>query len=126
MRRNALIALCTGFAALALAAPVFAASGAAANADCEKHSKLTASYTTAELQNALATMSATEQEYTNCQQVIQTQLLSQSGTGPADKPTGSGGSGGSFLPTPVIVILVLLALAAATFGAIEVRRRRSG
>jgi hypothetical protein len=123
MRRNALIALCTGFAALALVTPAIAASGAAAIADCEKHSALTATYSNAELQNALATMPANAQEYTNCLQVIQAQLLKQSGSGGANGG-GSGGSGGSFLPTPVIVILVLLALAAATFGAIAIRRRR--
>jgi hypothetical protein len=126
MRRNALIVLCTGFAALALAAPAFAASGAAAVADCEKHSKLTAQYTDAELQNALATMPANVQEYTNCVEVIQQQLLQQSGKGGTggDSPTGGGGSGGSFLPTPVIVIIVILALGAVTFGAFEIRRRR--
>jgi hypothetical protein len=126
MRRNALIALCAGFAALALAAPALAASGAAAIADCEKHNKLTQSYTTPELQNALATMPANVQEYTNCVQVIQQQLLQQAGKpGPGGRDSGSG-SGSSFLPTPVIVIIVVLALGALTFGALEVRRRRGG
>jgi hypothetical protein len=126
MRRNALIALCTGLAALTLAAPALAASGAAAIADCEKHNKLTASYSDAQLQNALATMPANVQEYTNCVQVIQQQLIQQSGQpGGGDSSTG-GGSGGSFLPTPVIVILVILALGAVTFGAFEIRRRRMG
>ena len=126
MRRNALIVLCTGLAALALAAPAFAASGAAAIADCEKHNKLTAQYSDAELQNALATMPANVQEYTDCVQVIQQQLIQQSGKGAGgDSSTGGSGSGGSFLPTPVIVILVILALGAVTFVAFEIRRRRT-
>lgn len=126
MRRNALIALCTGLAALALAAPAFAASGASAIADCEKHNKLTANYSDAELQNALATMPANVQEYTNCVQVIQSQLVQQSGKAGSAPSGGSSSGGSSFFTTPVIVILVLLGLAAVTFGALEVRRRRGG
>ena len=126
MRRNALIVLCTGLAALALAAPAFAASGAAAIADCEKHNKLTAQYSDAELQNALATMPANVQEYTNCVQVIQQQLIQQSARAARTTVRREAAGGGSFLPTPVIVILVLLALGGVTFGAFEIRRRRAG
>jgi hypothetical protein len=127
MRRTTITAVCT---ALALLAPGLAvassgpsSSAAAAIVDCQAHNKLTRSYTTSALENALATLPATVREYSDCVDAIHTQLLSQSGTR-TGKDSGSGGSGGSFLPTPVIIVLVILVLAAVTFGALEVRRRR--
>jgi ABC-type phosphate transport system substrate-binding protein len=120
------IALLTGLAALApglvSALPARAAAGSAALADCNAHNTLTHSYSTAALQNALATMPADMKEYTNCYDVIQHALL---GGGPGSNNGTGSGSGGSFLPTPVLVVLVLLALGGATFGAVTVRRRRS-
>jgi hypothetical protein len=94
-------------------------------ADCNAHDALTHVYTVAQLRNALATMPATMVEYTDCHDVIQRALNNALSNGGKSNGSGSG-SGGSFLPTPVIVILVVLVLAAVTFGAIEVRRRRSG
>jgi hypothetical protein len=131
MRRNLLIALSTAFVwlgpGLLLAASASAAGGQAAIADCQAHEKLTRSYPTSVLENALATMPSTVKEYTDCADVIQSQLLKQSGShsGSVSSPGGSSSSsGGSFLPTPVIVVLVLLVLAAASFGAVAIRRRR--
>jgi hypothetical protein len=105
-------------------APV--ALGAGGNAiinDCQSTGRLSHSYTLQELRHALAVMPASVKQYTSCYDVISQGVLTvQSG-----KKTGpSGGSGGSFLPTPVIIILVILILAAVTFGALAIRRRRAG
>jgi hypothetical protein len=122
--------LCTALAvACALGAAIGSASAVAATApavsDCNSHGSLTRHYSTAELQTALSTMSADVKEYTDCYDVINRTLLSQLGTPHARGDVSSQASGGSFLPTPVIVVLVLLALAAATLGALAIRRRGS-
>jgi hypothetical protein len=104
------------------ASPAAAGIGAPVIADCQAHLRLTHHYTVAQLKNALATLPADTTEYTNCEQVIESALTHPGGQG-ANNGTGNG-SGGSFLPTPVLVVLVLLVLAAATFGAVSVRRRR--
>jgi hypothetical protein len=104
------------------ASPAVAGIGAPVIADCQAHLKLTHHYSIAQLKNAAATLPADTSEYTNCQQVIESALTDPGG--PGANNGASGGSGGSFLPTPVLVVLVLLVLAAATFGAISVRRRR--
>jgi hypothetical protein len=91
-------------------------------ADCQAHLHLTHHYTVSQLKNALATLPADTAEYTNCQQVIESALTHPDGPG-ANNGAGSG-SGSSFLPTPVLIVLVLLVLAAATFGALSIRRRR--
>jgi hypothetical protein len=106
---------------LAAIAPSAAAKLNPAVDDCAKHSALTSSYTVLQLQNALSTMPADVKEYTNCYDLIQAQLFNQ--LGGKDGGGSASGSGGSFLPTPVIIVLVLLALGAATFGAIAWRRR---
>jgi hypothetical protein len=107
--------------ALATASPAAAAQSPVVG-DCVAHGQLTQTYSDGQLKTGLSTMSAAVKEYTNCYDVIQRALLGQiSGTQPTK--SGTGGSGGSFLPTPVIVLLVLLALAAVTFGAIAIRRR---
>jgi hypothetical protein len=125
MRRTPIIALCTTLAVVGPSVAVAASSSAASViADCQAHNKLTGSYTTRTLEHALATLPADVAEYTDCHDVIQSQLLQQLRGN--DQGAGSGaGSGGSFLPTPVIVILVILALGAVTFGALEIRRRHS-
>ena len=58
-------------------------------------------------------MPASVKQYTSCYDVITQGILTvQSG-----KKTGpTGGSGGSFLPTPVIIVLVILILAAVYAG----------
>jgi hypothetical protein len=112
---------------IALVCALAAASPAAAKqspvvGDCVAHGQLTQTYSTGQLRTALSTMSAAIKEYTNCSDVIQRALLNEIG-GVKPKTGAAGGSGGSFLPTPVIVSLVLLALAGVTFGAIAIRRR---
>jgi hypothetical protein len=104
------------------ASPASAGIGAPVIADCQAHLHLTHHYTVSQLKNALATLPADTAEYTNCQQVIESALTHPDGPG-ANNGAGSG-SGSSFLPTPVLIVLVLLVLAAATFGALSIRRRR--
>jgi hypothetical protein len=122
IRSYILVALVATTACLTAAAPAWAGIGAPVIADCQAHARLTQHYTVAQLKNALATLPADVNEYTNCEQVIEAALTHPGGPG-ANNGTGSG-SGGSFLPTPVIVVLVLLVLAAVIFGAVSVRRRR--
>jgi acyl-CoA reductase-like NAD-dependent aldehyde dehydrogenase len=116
-------AVCTLAAATVAVPPALAAGNAVVN-DCQTNGKLTGSYTLAELRHALAIMPASVKEYTNCPDVITQAENSALSTGHFVGGAGKG-SGGSFLPTPVIVILVLLALAAVTFGAVAIRRRRA-
>jgi hypothetical protein len=113
--------LITLVCALAAASPA-AARQTAVVGDCVAHGQLTQTYSEGQLKTGLSTMSATVKEYTDCYDVIQRALLNQIG-GVKPKNAAAAGSGGSFLPTPVIVVLVLLALAGVTFGAIAIRRR---
>ena len=90
-------------------------------ADCNTHAALTQHYTVAQLRNALATMPADVNEYTNCHDVIQRALLAKLG-----KLSDAGGSGGgSFLPTWLLVVLVLLVLGGAGLGAVALRNRQA-
>ena len=93
-------------------------------ADCNAHLRLTRYYTPQQLQQGLNTMPADIKEYTDCYGVLQNQLLAELGAGHVHSvPTA--GSGGSFLPTPLLVVLGVLVLAAAGFGVVAVRRRPS-
>ncbi|HEX4009098.1 MAG TPA: hypothetical protein VHX62_03785 [Solirubrobacteraceae bacterium] len=118
-------------AALALAlagtvvAPALAAGGNAIINDCESNGQLTAHYSLQALHQALAVMPASVKQYTDCYDVI-ARAIATDKTRSGTVTTSTGGSGGSFLPTPVIIILVVLILAGVTFGAIAVRRRRAG
>jgi hypothetical protein len=127
MRRATIIALCTTLVMVGPPVAVAASPSSSATsviADCQAHNRLTGSYTTPALEHALTTLPADVTEYTDCHDVIQSQLLQQLHGN--DQAGGSGArSGGSFLPTPVIVILAILALGAVTFGALEIRRRQS-
>lgn len=109
----------------ASATPALAATNPAV-ADCVAHGGLTHSYTAAQLQNGLTTMATDIKQYTDCYDVIQQALLAKLGRLPSSGAAPSGGSGGSFLPTPVIAVLIALALAAAGFGAVALRRRSGG
>jgi len=130
MRRLAQHA-CALIAVVALFAGTMVGPASAATSpvitDCVAHAALTKGYSIAQLHHALATLSASTREYTDCADVINRALaaaLSKPGTGPG-AGTGAGGSG-SFLPTPVLIILVLLMLVAVSFGAVAIRRRRAG
>jgi hypothetical protein len=130
MTRRAITVLALGFAlSVAASAPAGAApSGTAAQAitDCNDHGRLTQSYTSPVLRQALAQMPADVREYTDCFDVVERQLFKQLGkSGAGAAGTGTASSGGSFLPTWLIVVIVVLALAAITFGALALRRRRT-
>jgi hypothetical protein len=106
-----------------------AATGSAAAAtspavtDCNSHGSLTQHYSITELKTALATMPADVEEYTNCYDVIQRQLLAQvGGTHTADVKSPSS-SGGSFLPTPVLVILAVVVLGGGALAGVALQRR---
>jgi hypothetical protein len=119
----ALVSLCLVGVALAgtLAQPAAGAGLTPPVADCYAHGTLTRSYSAAELSQALKTMPADVNEYSNCYDVIQRALLAKLG-----KLGGSGGSGGggSFLPTWLLVVLALLVLGGAAFGLVALRNRQ--
>jgi hypothetical protein len=130
MTRRAITVLALG-CALTVGAPALAgaaASGTPAQAitDCNDHGKLTQSYSSPVLRQALAQMPADVREYTDCFDVIERQLFKQLGqSGAAGGGTATSSSGSSGLPTWLIVVIVVLALAAITFGALALRRRRT-
>jgi hypothetical protein len=121
--RIAVLGAMAALALGALAAPASSAGLSPPVADCNAHGRLTQSYTSAQLRNALATMSADIAEYTNCHDVIQRQLLAQIG---GKLSGGSGGGGGSFLPTWLLIVLIVLVLAGVGFGVSALQRRRGG
>jgi hypothetical protein len=122
--RIALLGVVVAIAASGLAAATASAAVNPVIADCNAHGKLTRTYSLSQLQVAITTMPADVKEYTDCYDVINRALLAQTGHANSGSGGSGSGSGGSFLPTPVIVILVVLLLAAATFGALAIRRRR--
>src|SRR6185437_6299848 len=130
MTRRAITVLALG-CALTVGAPALAgaaASGTPAQAitDCNDHGKLTQSYSSPVLRQALAQMPADVREYTDCFDVIERQLFKQLGqSGAAGGASSTSSSGSSGLPTWLIVVIVVLALAAITFGALALRRRRT-
>ncbi|HSC04155.1 MAG TPA: hypothetical protein VLC49_12570 [Solirubrobacteraceae bacterium] len=130
MTRRAITVLALG-CVLSVGAPALAgaaASGTPAQAitDCNDHGKLTQSYSSPVLRQALAQMPADVREYTDCFDVIERQLFKQLGqSGAAGGGTATSSSGSSGLPTWLIVVIVVLALAAITFGALALRRRRT-
>ena len=104
----------------ALAGPASAAGLSPPVADCYEHAgQLTHSYSVAELQHGLATMPVEIHEYTTCHDVLQRALLAKLGK----LKNGSGGSGGSFLPTWLLVVLIVVVLGGVAFGAVAVRNR---
>ena len=125
-RLLALICAAATVGAALPATPVLAAGNAIIN-DCQSNGQLTHPYTVRQLRHALSVMPASVKQYTSCFDVVQNALVSarkHNGIAPASGSSKGGGS--SFVPTPVIIILVALILAALTFGALAIRRRRSG
>jgi hypothetical protein len=120
-RSSAVIAALAVLAVGLLGAAPASARLSKAVADCNAHTRLTVTYTAAELRTALNTMPADVKEYTNCYDVIQRALLADIGGIKADG-SGSGGGGSSFLPTPLLIVLGVLVVAAAAFAVIARRR----
>jgi hypothetical protein len=127
MRRHLLrlvaVLLLSGILAAPLAPTAARAAASNPTADCNANSRLTAHYTPAQLRHALATMPADVKEYTDCYDVIQRTLLADLGQ---LHGSGSGGSGGSFLPTPVLIVLIVLVLGGAGLATVALRRRGGG
>jgi hypothetical protein len=117
------LALVAVAAMLGTALPAAAGADAPAVTDCTVHLRLTHHYTVAELQSAIATMSATVREYTSCsdvlQQALNAELAGHSVGG------GSGGSGGSFLPLPLLLAILVVLLVGGGYGVAAARRRRT-
>jgi hypothetical protein len=112
-------AAATGGGAALAPLPAAAAGVSAPAADCLAHGQLTHSYSTAQLQHALATLPAAVSEYSNCSAVLQQALEARIG-----KLHGGSGSGGdSFLPTWLVIVLIVLVLGGVAFAAAAVRRR---
>jgi hypothetical protein len=115
--------------ALCLGAPAMAGAASsdtprAAITDCNDNLRLTAHYSPATLQAALAQMPVDVKEYTDCYDVIERQLLAEQGkTTSGAASTAPASSSGSFLPTWLIIVIVVLALGGVTFGALAIRRR---
>src|SRR5689334_797572 len=120
-RSTAVIAAVAVLAAGLLAAAPASAALSGAVADCNTHTRLTQTYTAAQLRTALNTMPADVKEYTDCYDVIQRALLADIGGIKADSSGGGGGS--SFLPTPLLIVLGVLVVAAGVFAVIAYRRR---
>jgi hypothetical protein len=111
---------------VAVSREIFSRPAAAAGlppilADCNTHARLTVHYSIPQLRNALATMPAEIQEYSDCPDVIQRALLAEVATLRGDGGLGSGG--GSFFPTPLIVVLTVLVVGGAGFTGFAWRRR---
>jgi hypothetical protein len=111
--------------AIALAAvPSPAAASSSAVNDCNAHGRLTGHYTVSQLRTALATMPADVQEYTNCYNVIQSQLLSQiPGHFGNSKDSPSSSNSSSFISTPLLVVLIVLVVGGGALAGVAIQRR---
>lgn len=121
--RRLLTAALLAAALSAVAVPSASAASSSAVADCNAHGKLTQHYSVAQLRNALATMPADEQEYTNCYNVIQSQMLAEipghHGSGTHDASSG----GSSFISTPLLIVLIVLVLGGGALAGVALQRR---
>lgn len=121
LRRSSILFALVAAIAASSAAPAFAASSSAVS-DCNAHGRLTQHYSVAQLRTALATMPADVQEYTNCYNVIQNQMLAQiPGHHGGAKDPGSGG--GSFISTPLLVALIVLVVGGGALAGVAIQRR---
>ena len=123
-RSSDVIAAAALLAVCLLAAAPASARVSKAVIDCNTNTRLTHTYTAAQLRTALNTMPADIKEYTNCYDVIQRALLADIGGIKADAG-GTGGGGSSFLPTPLLIVLGVLVVGAGGFAVIARRRGSS-
>jgi hypothetical protein len=121
--RNTLTA---GLAAIAvslvLALPAAASTRSQIIQDCSTQGRLARDYSLGDLQAALHSLTASTSEYSSCVDVLNRAIAAKVASQNAAPATA--GSGGSFLPTPVIVVLIVLLMAAGGFGVQAIRRRR--
>jgi hypothetical protein len=121
--RNTLTAGLTAIAvSLVLALPAAASTQSQIIQDCSTQGRLTRDYSLGDLQAALHHLTASTTEYSSCADVLNRAIAAKIASQTAAPATA--GSGGSFLPAPVLVILVVLLLAAGGFGVQAIRRRR--
>jgi predicted PurR-regulated permease PerM len=114
------VAVSVGGGAVVVPAASAAQAGNPVVNDCFAHGKLTQQYTKAELRQALAKMSSSVKQYSNCESVIQAALANPSSV----QANGTGGGGGSSISTGLIIVIVVVVLAIVTFGGLLIRRRR--
>lgn len=128
MRRAYTLAALLAITALSLMPASAQAAKKQAWQDCRAHggSTLTGTYTIAELNEALRTMPAYVEEYSNCYGVIQAQLLKQqlAEKHPKAHTTSVGSSGGG--STVLIVAIAVVAVGGAGLALWASRRRRHG
>jgi hypothetical protein len=68
-------------------------------------------------------MPADIQEYTNCYNVIQSQMLSELPGHHASGKDSPGSSGSSFLSTPLLVALIVLLVGGGALAGVAIQRR---
>jgi hypothetical protein len=117
-----LLALLGALTGAAAAEPAFGALSPAI-ADCNSHGQLTQHYSVAQLHTALSTMPTDVQEYTNCYNVIQSQLEAQIAGHKVDPANASGTGGSSFLSTPVLIVVIVLLVGGGAFAGLALQRR---
>jgi cell division protein FtsW (lipid II flippase) len=121
LRRTFILFVLAVALAAVTATPTFAAPSPVI-ADCNSHGALTKHYSVAQLHTALATMSPDVQEYTDCYNVIQSQLQVQVAGHTGDSSNGSG-SGGGGLSTTLVIVLVVLIVGGGAVAGLALQRR---
>lgn len=120
MRRLFLL-LATAFACLTFgASSALAISPVIKNCTQNAGNRLTKHFSVKQLESALNSMPATDQQYTGCAQAIETQILKQTGR---FRLHGNGSGGGSGFPTILVIVIVLVVLAGGGYGLYAYRRR---
>jgi hypothetical protein len=126
MPRRTLILLASGTLAIALASGALSVMPAAAAqspviSDCTRHLRLTQHYSLGQLEHALQTLPPDIAQYTDCADVIRSQLFAQLSAGRHARHLRSSG-GGSGFPVWVVAIIVLV-LAGGAGSALAAARR---
>lgn len=125
MSLRKLIALASvALAGAALSAGPATAAQSPVISDCIRHLRLTRHYSASQLEHALQTMPADLAQYTDCSDVIRTQLLAQLSARRPSTGARSTGSGGSGFPLWVIAPIAVVALGAAATALSAMRRAR--
>jgi hypothetical protein len=108
----------------ALATPAAFGASSPVISDCNSHGSLTQHYSVTQLHTALSTMPADVQEYTDCYNVIQRQLMAQVASHQVASVDPSGG--GSSLSTPLLIVLILLVVGGGAVAGVLLQRRGGG